>query len=441
VEVEPSDVDRPWCLRIVERTATPSDTSDDGAPRPPAPQPPNDYADTAGASSPPRSGSPDLDSPVNELLLISADSAAALLQWADAFEKAGVRVVWPVMVRELPRGASPGGSSFSGLSSRTNSAPLLREASAGQAVTGLGGAGAAEGAGSGAAPSPSGSFRRLHASGSLSQLVPQGQQRPTSLLRQLSSSLALPPLLTRRLALWGDAEAGSQPTTPPGQAAGGAAAPAGGLGSPNRLRQFSRLPSQRWVREPQREEFVAFLEPIASGGDDDGNDGGSGVVKRRSAGLGRSASASGIVFAASDASPFSNAGPSPLSRTVAAAAGGVTAATAASAPLHGTPPRPPKHPSHGADARTAAAATAAAAVASTAPISATPSMQAAAVHKPRVRRVMWGSTAVHCTTTDSLLTTRATYSQSHSGLVTLALVILATTHLRCVHACALGFGF
>ncbi|KAI8471776.1 MAG: MBOAT, membrane-bound O-acyltransferase family-domain-containing protein [Monoraphidium minutum] len=45
---------------------------------------------------------------------------------------------------------------------------------------------------------------------------------------------------------------------------------------------------------------------------------------------------------------------------------------------------------------------------------------------------MFGSTAVHTAFHDSLLTHPSTYSQTHSGLVTLALVVLATTHVRAV---------
>jgi hypothetical protein len=494
IEVEPSDVDRPWCLRIIERRASGNGSNGGSFSSAAALDPATAAPAGPRGPSPPRGrGSADGDaSPLNELLLVSADSAAALLQWANAFERAGVKVAWPVKVAST-RAPSPA-PSFSSFSSRTFSAPLLGNLVAAATATATAAATAAAAAApSGAGrpdltPSPSGRQRRRKKHVSFSSLAQfdddagppsppaQQQQQPSpSLFRQLSTSFALPPLLVRSVsAIWGDADAAAPQSPLTGSPLASSSAPApggggsgrlssnlgadlagsGGLGSPGRsARQFSRLPSQRWVREPSREEFVAFdpsspgsshlgaasslgLHALGIASDGGGAAASKSVPRKRSSNLGRSTSASAILWPQvddsspltaqqpADVSPFANC---PLRRTEAdgAAAGGVAGGvTAAAAGATGTPPRPPVAPrTEAAKAATAAAPMAAAAVHA-------PAAQPVTPQPARVRRVMWGSTAVHVSTTDSLLTSRATYLEQHSGLVTLALVVLATTHLR-----------
>ncbi|KIZ06773.1 diacylglycerol acyltransferase [Monoraphidium neglectum] len=138
VEVEPPGVERPWCMRIVERAATSqAHAGGDGG------------GGGGGLGLPLPSvnswGSVSI-SGRNELLLVAADSAAALMQWSDAFGRAGLKVVWPSA--GLGRGSSRGGSgagggaggSFSLGGARTNSAPLLgaaADAAAAAAHSGL----------------------------------------------------------------------------------------------------------------------------------------------------------------------------------------------------------------------------------------------------------------------------------------------------------------
>ncbi|GBF87398.1 diacylglycerol O-acyltransferase-like protein [Raphidocelis subcapitata] len=388
VEVEPGGVDRDWCMRVTERT--PADAAADARPRSaPSPAP----SAFARAASPQlrRAASCEPDGAVNELLLVSADSVAALLQWADAFERAGVRVVWPTAV---------GGRSGSSLSSRSNSAPLLQNMALAAAITAA------------AAPARGGPARVLERARER-ELESQGR----GLLRTLSSTFALPPLMSSSAAPWCGAGGGG------GASSGGAAAAAAAGGRP-----ITRLPSERWVREPAREEFVPVLWAVQQQQEDEESAGRRGGPRRSfgARGLGRSASESRIQWGSSSggagAAEPARRSPSPAARR-----------TALPGALPPQAPKPPRSPDRGVAAGRAPSGAAAAAPAPTAahaPEAAAAAAAAAASHPHRRSRVMWGSTPVHTGTSDSLLTAKSTYTQSHSGLVTLALVVLATSHVR-----------
>ena len=443
VEVEPPDADRAWCLRVMERGGGGGGTSG---------------GIVAGGGGSSAGGG----AVAVELLVLAADSAAALLQWADAFERAGVKVIWPVSIAAAGVRSSGGGGGGSHIGSRTSSAPLLRElsmparlgssgselaaaaaaASAARQGSSSGGAGAAANGRGGGGSSGSGGdaakARRAAASPAarLEALLAVEKQQP-GLLRQLSMSFALPPLMARSIdpCLLEAAEAPAAAAATAAAAAAAAAAAtiaaeAAAASDARRAHRAALARSQRWVREPAGEEFVAYPAgaSAALGAVLDETSPFVQAGRRSSgAGMGRSASASGMFFApdgssggggggGSGGSGTSSVGPSPLrgrrdgTPPVRLLPKGGGAAGAASAPTiaaaapaaPGTPPAAPAPPAGGA----------------------------AAAAGRRVRRVMWGSTAVHRERHESLLTSPATYMERHSGLVTLALVVLAVTHVR-----------
>lgn len=221
VEVEPSDVDRPWSLRITERAPHSACIISSGS----GSGHKDDVLDDSGGS--------------NELLSVSADSAATLLQWVAAFSKAGLTVIWP-------KGGS-GGSASLGLGARASSLPLPREA-AGAAAAAVEAARVVAG-------------QEVAGEGAVAACRLEGRQAEGhggGLLRRLSSSLAPPPLM-------GGFSAASREGAGGGE--GGQQGEQGGWG----VRQGHgvgalRMPSARWLKEPAKEEFVAYLDAEQVGG-------------------------------------------------------------------------------------------------------------------------------------------------------------------------------